>query len=49
MEVGSFLPLERGCQQSFKINDLEVVDQIFASWNQIAICLRHLDDLRSAA
>jgi hypothetical protein len=35
--------------QSFKINDLEMVDQNSASWNQIAGWLRQLDLVRSAA
>jgi hypothetical protein len=35
--------------QSFRINDLEMVDQNSASWNQIAGWLRQLDLIRTAA
>jgi hypothetical protein len=35
--------------QSFRINDLELVDQNIASWNQIALWLRQLQELRPAA
>ncbi len=35
--------------QSFGINDLEMVDQMFASWNQVACWLRRLEELKRAA
>ena len=35
--------------QSFKINDLEMVDQNNGSWNRIAGWLRHIDQLRLGA
>jgi hypothetical protein len=35
--------------QVFEINDLEMVDQNGASWNQIAPWLERLDALRVAA
>jgi len=35
--------------QSFKINDLEMVDQNSVSWNQIGLWIRKLDALRGAA
>ena len=38
-----------GCEfQPSRINDLERVSQMFASWNQIAAWLRQLDRLRAA-
>jgi hypothetical protein len=35
--------------QPCRINDLEMVDQNIASWNQIAGWLRQLDLIRTAA
>lgn len=32
--------------QWFEINELEIVDQTGASWNQIALWLRQLQELR---
>jgi hypothetical protein len=32
--------------QPFRINDLEMVDQMFASWNRIASWLRQIDGLQ---
>ena len=36
-------------RKSLSQKDGMVVSLIFASWNQIALWLRHLDNLRSAA
>ena len=35
--------------QSARINDLELVSRIFASWNQLAAWLRQLKSLQMAA
>jgi len=35
--------------QSFRINDLELVAQIFTSWNPLGCWLRSVDELRNAA
>jgi hypothetical protein len=35
--------------QSFEINDLEMVDQNSASWNQMFSWLKHLDGLGQVA
>jgi hypothetical protein len=35
--------------QPFRINDLEMVDQIFTSWNPLTSWLRHVEGLMRAA
>ena len=41
--VGRFDQWSGSRFQSFGINDLEMVDQMFASWNRIASWLRQID------
>jgi hypothetical protein len=35
--------------QPFRINDLELVDQIFTSWNPLTSWFRQIDDIRAAS
>jgi hypothetical protein len=35
--------------QSFKINDLEMVDQIFPRWNPLTSWMRQIEDFQMAA